>query len=185
MAKPENIMKVAHALMRAEDRARSVPRSDFSSPGRTKGGAVVLLTASGAAERWNWSEKPSADVLARPEDDAEALKLAAGINTKIGQGEKAISKLKDGSVISRQSLNPSASAYKAGPDVAFCVHSHPEVSGENDGRLGFGIGDHAPLLKGTPNYVLNHKRDLYVLEYTQDGGYQERFIGNVPLGGRR
>lgn len=203
MALPENIQKVVNALMRAKGFAPA--RQNFhsghgvhtvrvtapsSSGGQPFSNEVCIPGAvfpSPAAKRHQW-ETPDFDVVSTPENDASALKLAERMLTDAGKNEKAISQLRNGALIKMDSVDDSEAACKAGADVSFCIHSHPDIHTNDDknrrARLGFGEKDHGPLLYGTPNYIVNHNRDVFVLEY-KDGRYQERCVGNAPLGGKR
>ena len=147
----------------------------------------VPVSAGKDVNHTDFSDKPApqGNVLTTPEMDAAAADLASTM--KVGWNEVALTVTSDG-VIHRKKGSNSQSACLAGLG-GYCLHTHPKErytrtltrrKGQ-DHRLGFGPKDWRIVQHGIPNYMLNFKRERYVLEYRTQVGYAPRLIGNVPL----
>lgn len=151
-------------------------------------GDEVPVSASEDGNHADFSDKPApdvGDVLTTNEMDADAAGRASAL--KVGRNEVALTVTSDGTVHARGGSNSQASCLAGGG--GYCLHTHPKqrYTGtfaryqSQDHRLGFGPEDWRIVQRGTPNYMLNYKRDLFVLEYRNDTGYTPRYIQNVPL----
>ncbi|MGB0557717.1 MAG: hypothetical protein ACPGJW_10700 [Paracoccaceae bacterium] len=114
------------------------------------------------------------EVLATVQMDNEAVELAKTI--KIGRNEVAYSVAPDGRTEVREGT-PSSSPCVPFPG-GFCLHTHPKEpgGGSQSYRLGFGEADWKPVQIRMLSYILNLKRDVFVVEYHLDGGYRARFV---------
>jgi len=129
---------------------------------------------------------PSSDVLASAQ--AVDIAIANAEEIKIESNEFSVSISDQDEAKYDYGSNSKSKCYTG----VLCLHTHPKqrYSGPFAGyqaqshRLGFGPDDWVIVQKGTPNFMINFDRDMFVLEYISGKGYVYRFIANVPYKGK-
>jgi len=141
----------------------------------------------------HYSQAPDRAVQGTPDQDAWVREQASHVSIsavsptdEFAEGADA-----EGHVLPGTSHGNSLSSCPA--QSALCFHTHPLQDVGNNvrleqkifqvWRLTFGTLDYLPVINGMPNYMLNYRRQLQVLEYTPARGYAVRNLGVVAYAG--
>lgn len=141
----------------------------------------------------HYSQAPARPVQATPQEDAWVRERASHvfISAVVPADEFAEGADAEGHALPGTSRGNSLSSCPA--HAVLCFHTHPLQDVGNNvrleqkifqvWRLTFGTLDYQPVLNGMPNYMLNYRRQLQVLEYTPARGYYVRDLGVVAYAG--